>query len=356
MMDEPHEMGPGEDRDLGNWIRQRRLERGLKQHVPAERAGLSRRWLVDVESGRVQPRFGDLLRLVDVLGADLAEAPGVRRSRPGPPARKLPGEEGTETKRREFLGWIAAVAGSAAVVDVERLAAPTVDAGWMRDAETVSMGLAGQREAVEAAELLPAVLGHLASLESMLPASAELTAKTALLAGDLLLGYRAPIGKRTRQRLGDAYRCFVLAESLGSPAVVARSMNSRAALYDQRSEPHLAGALLDEAVNVGQAARANMCCLLARRAELYAKDGRHAAAMTDLEGAERALGGPQDWWCHNPSTSVELAAYRGAVLSNLGRHAEASEALTWVLGRMDPSKVMWRATVAADRDAALAQL
>jgi hypothetical protein len=30
--------------------------------------------------------------------------------------------------------------------------------------------------------------------------------------------------------------------------------------------------------------------------------------------------------------------------------------LTWVLGRMDPSKVMWRATVAADRDAALAQL
>jgi hypothetical protein len=53
---------------------------------------------------------------------------------------------------------------------------------------------------------------------------------------------------------------------------------------------------------------------------------------------------------------VEFGAYRGVVLSSLGRHAAAAEALTWVLDRMDPSKVMWRTTVAADRDAALAQL
>jgi hypothetical protein len=124
---------------------------------------------------------------------------------------------------------LAAFVGSAARVDVERLASPmpVADAAWLRDAEIVSMGLAGQREAVEAATLLPPVLGHLASLESMLPASAELTARTALLAGDLLLGYRRPIGVRTQQRLGDANRCFVLAESLGSPAVVAKSMMSR---------------------------------------------------------------------------------------------------------------------------------
>jgi hypothetical protein len=29
---------------------------------------------------------------------------------------------------------------------------------------------------------------------------------------------------------------------------------------------------------------------------------------------------------------------------------------TWVLGRVDPGKVLWRAAVAVDRDAALAQL
>ena len=58
----------------------------------------------------------------------------------------------------------------------------------------------------------------------------------------------------------------------------------------------------------------------------------------------------------SPRGTVELAAYRGAVLSSLARDREAADTLTWVLGRMDPGKVMWRAAVAADRDAALARL
>src|SRR5215471_13480266 len=94
-------------RQLGLWIRRRRLERGLTQRVLAELAGLSSRWLVDIENGHHLPSFADLLRLVDVLDADLAEAPGVRRSRAAPGARKLAAEEGAETKRREFLSWLA---------------------------------------------------------------------------------------------------------------------------------------------------------------------------------------------------------------------------------------------------------
>ena len=218
------------------------------------------------------------------------------------------------------------------------------------------MGLAGQREAVEAACLLPPVLGHLASLESVLPASAELTARTALLAGDLLLGYRRVIGVRTQQRLGDAYSCFVMAESLGGPAVVTKSMMSRAALYDQRGDPSLALALQDEAVGRSAAARTTLPWLFARRAELHARAGSDAAAMRDLDSAERALSGPEEWWSMSPRGTVELAAYRGAVLSNLGRDREAADTLTWVLDRMDPSKVMWRAAVSVDRDAALARL
>ena len=53
---------------------------------------------------------------------------------------------------------------------------------------------------------------------------------------------------------------------------------------------------------------------------------------------------------------MELGGYRGFVLSTLRRPREAADALTWVLDRMDPGKDMWRATVAADRDADLAQL
>jgi hypothetical protein len=78
--------------------------------------------------------------------------------------------------------------------------------------------------------------------------------------------------------------------------------------------------------------------------------------MRDLDSAERALNGPEDWWSMSPRGTVELAAYRGAVLSSLCRHREAADTLTWVLERMDPGKVMWRAAVAADRDAALARL
>src|SRR5258706_12184620 len=105
MMTSEHGVGSSEgDRKLGLWIRQRRFERGLKQHVLAERAGLSRRWLVEVENGRLQPKFSDLLRLVEVLGADLMDAPGVRRSRPPADVRKLPAEGGGGGERREVPG------------------------------------------------------------------------------------------------------------------------------------------------------------------------------------------------------------------------------------------------------------
>jgi tetratricopeptide (TPR) repeat protein len=232
-------------------------------------------------------------------------------------------------------------------VDLDRLASPFIDAAWLRDAETVSMSLAEQRSAVEAATLLPAVLGHLASLEAMLPASAELTSKTALLAGNLLM----------RTRPGQAYRCFAMAESLGSTTVVAKSMNGQATLHGRRGDPTGALALQDEALaRLGTAAPALRAGLLARRAELHATAARDIMAMHDLESAESALNGPYDWWYFDPRTPVELRAYRGVVLGSLGRHHEAADTLTWVLERMDPSKVMWRATVTADRDAALAQL
>jgi hypothetical protein len=291
---------------------------------------------------------------MDVLGADLMEAPGVRRSSLRN-ASKLTREEGTETKRREFLGWIAAAAGSAALVDMERLASPISDAAWLADAEIISMGLAAQRSAVDADVLLPAVLGHMASLESMLPASAELTARTALVAG---LAAR-PRGHPSRVgRSAHAFRCYVLARSLGSPSVAAKAVNGQAMLTARAGDLSRALALQDQAVGLsGRASHPTLRAgLLARRAELHAEAGDDTAAMRDLEAAERTVAPAYEWWHLDPRTPVELAAYRGAVLARLGRHREAAETLTWVLGRMDRSKVTWRATVAADRDAALAQL
>ena len=103
-------------------------------------------------------------------------------------------------------------------------------------------------------------------------------------------------------------------------------------------------------------APASLPWMLARRAEMHAKGGDDPAAMRDLEQAESALNGPEEWWSMGRRGTVELAAYRGAVLCSLGRHQEAADTLTWVLDCMDEAKVMWRAAVAADRDAALARL
>jgi transcriptional regulator with XRE-family HTH domain len=340
-------VGSEGDRQLGLWIRQRRIERGLTQHVLAELLGLSRRWLVDVEAGSLQPKFVDMLRLIEILRADICEVPGVARSRFAPDARKLVEQEGDEANRREFIGWIAATAGSAALVDVERLASPLVDAAWLAEAERVTMDLDAQRTTMAAASLLPAILGHLASLEALLPATAEVAARTALLAGNQLV----------RAQRGPAYRCFVLAEALGNPMVRAKSMNGRAVVCGRRGDLAGALALQGQAVALlGRHAPMLGGALLARRVELHATVGEDAAAMRDLDAAERLMAGEYEWWYGDPQTPVELGAYRGAVLSTLGRYGEAVDSLNWVLERMDPGKVMWRAAVTADRDAALAML
>lgn len=334
------------DRQLGLWVRQRRIERGLTQHVLAELLGRSQRWLVDVEAGSLQPKFVDVLGLVDALRADITEVPGASRARRPPDPRKLVGQEGDETNRRDFLGWIATAAGSAALVDVERLTSQVVDTAWLAEADLVTAGLDAQRSAVAAASLLPAILGHLASLEGRLPASADATAKAALLAGNQLM----------ETQPGLAYRCFVLAESLGTATVRAKSMNGRAALYGRNGDLPHALSLQEEAIGLlGRTSPMLCAALLARRAELHAEMGHDAAAMRDLDAADRAMTGQYEWWYGDPQTPAELGAYRGAVLTTLGRYGEAADTMTWVLDRMDPSKVLWRAAVSADRDAALAR-
>ncbi|MCS5717386.1 helix-turn-helix domain-containing protein [Herbiconiux sp. CPCC 205763] len=53
-------------RELGGYVRELRLERELTQAELAERAGVSREWLVAFEKGK--PNV-DLARVLDVVGA-----------------------------------------------------------------------------------------------------------------------------------------------------------------------------------------------------------------------------------------------------------------------------------------------
>ncbi len=72
--------------DLGAMIRDRRTRLGLDQKSLADKVGVSRQWIVDVEKGKPRAEIGLLLRTIDALGILLAAGDaGTTKSRSGPP-------------------------------------------------------------------------------------------------------------------------------------------------------------------------------------------------------------------------------------------------------------------------------
>jgi transcriptional regulator with XRE-family HTH domain len=64
-------------RDLGLYMRGRRRAAGLNQSDAARRAGVSRRWLSDFESGKPTAEIGLVFQLIAALGLlmDVRPAP-----------------------------------------------------------------------------------------------------------------------------------------------------------------------------------------------------------------------------------------------------------------------------------------
>jgi y4mF family transcriptional regulator len=62
-------------RDLGLAVRQARQDRGQTQAELATAAGVSRRWLSDLEAGKSTAEFGLILRTLDTLGLGLDAVP-----------------------------------------------------------------------------------------------------------------------------------------------------------------------------------------------------------------------------------------------------------------------------------------
>ena len=64
--------------DLGLTIRDHRRHRGLSQQVLAERIGVSRQWVVEVEGGKERAEVGLVMRALAALDAELSVSlPGV---------------------------------------------------------------------------------------------------------------------------------------------------------------------------------------------------------------------------------------------------------------------------------------
>lgn len=74
--------------DLGAFIRERRIELSMDQSKLAEKAGTSRKWIVEVEQGKPRAEIGLVLRTLKALGVfiDIAvdrvqKAPSASESR-----------------------------------------------------------------------------------------------------------------------------------------------------------------------------------------------------------------------------------------------------------------------------------
>jgi transcriptional regulator with XRE-family HTH domain len=75
---------PANVQSLGEWVRATRVSQGISQRTLAERSGLSRSYLCDIERGRgAQPSVTTLDKLANALGAartDLLRVSGILQS------------------------------------------------------------------------------------------------------------------------------------------------------------------------------------------------------------------------------------------------------------------------------------
>ena len=65
--------------DLGATIRDHRVKLGMDQRSLAEKVGVGRQWIVEVEKGKPRAQIGLLLRTINVLGISLAVEASVTR-------------------------------------------------------------------------------------------------------------------------------------------------------------------------------------------------------------------------------------------------------------------------------------
>ena len=71
--------------DIGAIIRQRRRELDLDQRTLADRVGVSRQWIIDVEAGKPRVELGLVLRTLDALGLRLTTDEPKKSKRPAAP-------------------------------------------------------------------------------------------------------------------------------------------------------------------------------------------------------------------------------------------------------------------------------
>ena len=66
--------------DLGAFIRERRTKLGLDQRSLAQKVGISRKWIIEIEKGKPRAEIGLILRTLKALGVSLELSDGTKPS------------------------------------------------------------------------------------------------------------------------------------------------------------------------------------------------------------------------------------------------------------------------------------
>ena len=66
--------------DLGAFIRDRRTKLGLDQRSLAQKVGISRKWIVEIEKGKPRAEIGLILRTLKALGVSLELNDGTKQT------------------------------------------------------------------------------------------------------------------------------------------------------------------------------------------------------------------------------------------------------------------------------------
>jgi transcriptional regulator with XRE-family HTH domain len=353
-----------------------RVHPPLSQRLLADRAGISRYWVGQVELGKATVSAESLATLFRVLVdylPDLSprwlllgegQAPEDRAPRAAEVAPALRpflrgesrlevGDSGDPGRQHAHRPPTLASLSAALVVDPERAASPlATDARLVADCERLNRALGYLRRTLPAAELLPLIEAHLASLRRRISAGSDRRARSlrSIAAGAATLGGWLCFSLERRQE-ARAYLSWAegIAREIEDREVLMLILMLRADLAScvptggQEGLPEEARRLLDEGLLLA-APSAPACLeapLLLRSAEEHAFLGAEGSSRRDLEQAERVLGaadrpgfylrpdaGEPGW---RPAVA---ASFRASCLQLLGQARPAVEVLQPVLAAL----------------------
>jgi transcriptional regulator with XRE-family HTH domain len=349
-------------RSLGDRIRKFRTKLCLSQEAVAHLIERSEGWLLQVENGRADPGYSDLLKLAEALKVDLRQLledehdPAAR-----PPVRTPP-----PTARHAASEPLVAYPPT---LDSERIShvwqrPAAVDTSYLDQLESLIRLYWQQYHTISPNLMLPAVSSHIAQLWPLVGGSSPPTTERRLRS---LIGQAASLTGWLMLRLENrtaASLYWALAEALATEAedqTLRRfALASRSSLYSSTlrgghgGDTILALALLDASTDGGPAVPpVQRAWTHSRRAEEHAVAGDADAAQRDMDEATRyfAQVNGQENGYFAAWEEAQLTGYRGSCAQALGS-PEAITLLEASLAATDTSLISQRTAILTNLGAA----